>query len=169
MSRDAEQTVEGAAAGGAQQRLPASHAEHVVRLARQLADGRRPGLLATIDAAGTPQMRWMQTLSLDEFPHLYALCSPSSRKVGQIRANPRVSWIFTSESGDMVVNLSGRANIVVDPAEINRVWRLIEKKENAYFLDLKASVDGVAVIDTLVDEVICSVPKYGLHYTRRDG
>ncbi|HEX4140179.1 MAG TPA: pyridoxamine 5'-phosphate oxidase family protein [Candidatus Methylacidiphilales bacterium] len=151
-------------------RLPSAHAEHVVRLARQLADGKRPGMLATVDSAGTPHMRWMQTLSLDQFPHLYALCSPSSRKVAQIRAQPRVSWIFTSETGNMVVHISGRAAILTEPAEVNRIWRLIEQKENAYFLDLKAGAEGVAVIDTLVDEIDCAVPKYGLHYpARREG
>ena len=164
----AEDPATGAVAGGSEHPLATSHAEHVVRVARQLADGRRPGLLATVDSVGTPQMRWMQTLSLQHFPHLYALCSPTSRKVAQIRAHPRVSWIFTSESGNMVVNLSGRANIIIDPSEVNRVWRLIEHKESAYFLDLKASAAGIAVIDTLVDEVDCSVPQYGLHYVHRD-
>lgn len=171
MNRIYEQAAEnfagGAAPGSLDHPLPAAHAEHVVRLARQLANGTRPGMLATIDSDGVPRMRWMQTLSLDHFPHLYALCSPSSRKVAQIRASPRVSWLFTSDSGNMIVNLSGRANIITEPAEVNGIWRLIEHKENAYFLDLKSDAEGIAVIDTLVDEVDCSVPKYGLHYPSR--
>jgi general stress protein 26 len=166
MNRIDEQAA-GTGLGGLSERVIALHAEHALRLARQLADGNRPGMLATVDGDGTPQMRWMQTLSLDQFPHLYALCSPTSRKVAQVRAQPRVSWLFTSESGSMVVNLVGRANIITEPSEVNRVWRLIEHKENAYFLDLKTDADGIAVIDTLVDGVDCTVPKYGLHYPPR--
>lgn len=173
MNLNYEQAAEDTGAGNApaskDHRLPAAHAEHVVRLARQLADGTRPGMLATVDDDGTPQMRWMQTLSLEHFPHLYALCSPMSRKVAQIRAHSRVSWIFTSESCNMVVNLSGNATLVTDPSEVNRIWRLIDRKENAYFLDIKSGAEGIAVIDTLVEEIDCSVPKYGLHYPpRRD-
>ncbi len=49
-----------------------AHGDHILRLARQLADGGRPGVLATVDSDGLPHLRWMATLSLQEFPHLYA-------------------------------------------------------------------------------------------------
>lgn len=140
------------------------HGEHVIRLARQLADGTRPGVLATVDGDGMPHLRWMATLSLREFPHLYALTSPSSRKVEHIRANPKVSWMFTTEGSSMVINLSGTATIVSDKNEINRIWSVIDNKESAFFLSLDTEADGVSVIETMIEDVECVVPRYDLHY-----
>lgn len=141
-----------------------ANGEHVLRLAKQLADGNRPGVLATVDLTGAPHLRWMSTLTLQEFPHLYALTSPDSRKIDHILKNPRVSWMFTTEGSTMVVNLSGTATMVTDKGEVNRIWRLIENKANAYFLSLDTVNGGVAVIDTVIEDVECVVPRYDLRY-----
>lgn len=141
-----------------------AHGDHVIRLAKQLADGNRPGVLATVDEDGLPHLRWMSTLSLREFPQLYALTSPASRKVEHIRNHPKVSWMFTAEGSSMVVNLSGTARVVSDKNEINRVWSVIENKSNAFFLSLDTAADGVAVIETTIEDVECVVPRYDLHY-----
>jgi general stress protein 26 len=146
-----------------------AHGEHVIRLARQLADGNRPGVLATVGRNGAPHLRWMSTVSLQEFPHLYALSSPASRKIAHIRENPHVSWMFTAEMSSLVVNLSGTAQVVTEKSEINRIWRLIENKTNAFFLSLDTKSDGVAVIDTVIEDVECIVPRYDLHYPAKDG
>ena len=139
------------------------HAEHAIRLAKQLANGSRPGALATVDHDGRPHIRWMATLSLCEFPHLYSLTSPKSRKVEHIRANPKVSWMFTTEGSTMVVNMWGTATIVTDKTAVNRIWEMVEDKSNAFFLTLDAT-DGVTVIDTLIEDIECVVPRYDLHY-----
>ncbi len=144
------------------------HGEHVIRLARQLADGNRPGVLATVDAKGVPHLRWMSTISMNEFPHLYALTSPVSRKLADIKLNPHVSWMFTTEASSLVVDLTGTATILTDKSEINRVWRLIENKTNAFFLSIDTGSEGVAVIDTLIEDIECIVPRYDLHYPPRE-
>jgi general stress protein 26 len=140
------------------------HGEHVIHLAKQLADGARAGVLATVDRAGVPHLRWMATVSLVEFPHLYALTSPSSRKIRHIDDNPRVSWMFTNESSSLVINLSGMATILTERADINRIWRMIDNKAHAYFLNLDPDAGGVAVIDTLIEDIECVIPRYDLHY-----
>jgi len=141
-----------------------ANGEHVLRLARQLADGNRPGVLGTVDESGAPHLRWMSTLSLQEFPHLYALTSPGSRKIQHIQKNPQASWMFTTEGSTMVINLSGTASLVTEKSEVNRIWRLIENKANAFFLSIENMAEGVAVIDTVIEEVECTVPRYDLHY-----
>jgi general stress protein 26 len=141
-----------------------AHGEHVLRLAKQLANGTRPGVMATVDSDGNPHLRWMATLSLQEFPHLYALTSPTSRKVEHLRQNPRVSWLFTNDASSAVVNLSGTATIITDQGAVNRIWRMIEDKSNAYFLGLDSLSGGVAVIDTVIEGVECTLPRYDLHY-----
>jgi len=83
--------------------------------------------------------------------------------VEQIRANPKVSWMFTTEGSSMVVNLSGTATIVTDKTAVNRIWEMVEDKSNAYFLSLDSN-DGVTVIDTLIEDIECVAPRYDLHY-----
>ncbi len=145
-----------------------AHGEHAIRLAKQLADGNRPGVLATVDLDGMPQLRWMSTISLRDFPHLYALTSPTSRKIAHIRRNPRVSWMFTTDSSSMVVNLTGKASLITEKSAVNRIWRMIENKTNAYFLSLDTDSDGVAVIDTEIEDIECIVPRYDLHYPPKE-
>lgn len=142
-----------------------AHGEHVIRLAKQLANGSRPGVMATVDSEGQPHVRWMATLSLQEFPHLYALTAPNSRKVEHLRRNPRVSWLFTNDVSSAVVNLSGTATIITDKGAVNRIWRMIEDKSKAYFLELDTVSGGVAVIDTVIEDVECTFPSYDLHYS----
>lgn len=141
-----------------------ANGEHVIRLAKQLANGTRPGVMATVDCNGNPHLRWMATLSLQDFPHLYALTSPKSRKVEDLLRNPRVSWLFTNDESSVVVNLSGTATIITDKGAVNRIWRMIEDKSKAYFLDLDSVSGGVAVIDTVIEDVECTLPRYDLHY-----
>ncbi len=145
-----------------------AHGEHVIRLARQLADGNRPGVLATVDSNGTPHNRWMSTLSLQESPHLYALSSPASRKIAHIQQNPHVSRMFTTEMSSTEINLSGTAQIITERSEVNRIWRMTENKTNAYFLSLDTNNDGIAVIDTTIEDVECIVPRYDLHYPAKE-
>jgi general stress protein 26 len=111
----------------------------------------------------------MSTLSLREFPHLYALTSPASRKVEHIRSHSKVSWMFTAEGSAMVVNMSGTARVVTDKSEINRIWSVIENKSNAFFLSLDTATEGVAAIETEIEEVECVVPRYDLHYPAKTG
>ena len=112
----------------------AKHAEYVVDLAKKLADGKRPGILATVDEHGMPHMRWMATLSLHDFPRLYTITSPKSRKIEHIKNNPNVSWMFSNEELNVIVNLRGKARLTNDSGKVQHVWKLLEDKSKAYFL-----------------------------------
>jgi len=140
------------------------HAEHVVELAKKLADGTRPGVLATVDEEGRPHLRWMATLSLYDFPRLYTITSPTSRKIAHIQKNPHVSWMFSNEETTVVVNIEGRARIETDPAEMNRVWRMLEDKSKAFFLSIANDGPGFAVIETEIEDIECIVPKYDFRF-----
>jgi general stress protein 26 len=142
----------------------ASHAEHVVDLAKKLADGQRPGILATVDGAGMPHTRWMATLSLQDWPLLYTITSPSSRKIDHIRKNPHVSWMFSNDEMNLIVNFRGKALITEDPAKRQKVWKLLEDKSRAYFLSSAADAPGFAVIETEIEEIDCIVPKYDMKF-----
>jgi len=142
----------------------AKHAEYVVEMAKRLADGRRPGILATVDENGMPHLRWMATLSLHDWPLLYTITSPASAKVQHILHHPNVSWMFSNEEMNIIVNIRGKAQIVNDFGKMQRVWKLLEDKSKAYFLSLKTDGPGFTVIETEIEDIDCVVPKYDFRF-----
>ncbi len=140
------------------------HAAYVVDLAKKLADGNRPGIFATVDEAGRPHLRWMATLSLQDFPVLYTITSPASRKIEHIERNPQVSWMFTNEEMNIIININGNARLTNDFGTMNRVWKMLEDKSKAYFLNIKTDGPGFAVIETEVEDIECVVPKYDFRF-----
>lgn len=142
----------------------AQHAEYVIELAKKLANGKRPGILATVDEQGMPHMRWMATLSLRDWPLLYTITSPASRKVQHIGKNPNVSWMFTNEEMNVIVNIRGKARIATDFGKRQHVWKLLEDKSKAYFLSIAADGPGFAVIETEIEDIDAIIPKYDIKF-----
>ena len=145
----------------------AKHAEYVVDLAKKLADGKRPGVLATVDEEGMPHLRWMATLSLREWPLLYTITSPASRKIQHIGNNPNVSWMFSNEEMNIIVNIRGRARIATDFGKMQHVWKLLKDKSKAYFLSIATDGPGFAVIETEIEDIDAIVPKYEIAFHAR--
>lgn len=139
--------------------------DDVINLAKSLVNGHFPGILATIDTEGKPQMRWMSTLAFDEFPVFHTLTSPGSQKVEQIRANPRVNWMFFNKDLSLVVNLKGRARIIQDPPSLKRIWQRIVDLSHAYFLEHYNRKPGFCAIETIVESIECNSPKNNVHFT----
>lgn len=50
------------------------------------------------------------------------VCRRNSRKIGEIRADPRVTLAFQTDSGDAYVALGGSAELVEDKTEIRDLW-----------------------------------------------
>ncbi len=140
------------------------HAEYAIELAKKMADGTRPGILATVDEHGMPHLRWMATLSLQDFPLLYTITSPTSRKVQHIKDHPNVSWMFSNEEMNVIVNIRGQARVTNDPAKMQRIWNLLEDKSKAYFLSIAIAGPGFAVIETEIEDIDCIVPKYDIRF-----
>ena len=138
--------------------------EYVIELAKKLANGRLPGILATVDDEGVPHMRWMATLSLDDWPLLYTITSPVSSKVLHINQNPNVSWLFTNEEMNLVVNIHGKARIATEFETMKHVWDLLEDKSKAYFLNIATEIPGFAVIETEISKIEAVAPKYDIRF-----
>jgi len=150
------------------QKQATKHAEYVVGMARRLADGKRPGVLATVDEHGMPHLRWMATLSLHDWPLLYTITSPTSAKIQHIVHHPSVSWMFSNEEMNVIVNIRGKARIVDDPGKMQSVWKLLEDKSKAYFLSIANDGPGFAVIETEIEDIDCIIPKYDFRF-KADG
>jgi len=136
----------------------------IIGLARTLVDGRHPGILATVNQQGRPEIRWMSTLAFDEFPVFYTLTRPNSRKVDQIRAHPAVNWMFFNKERTLILNLLGNARVLTDTTTLKRVWSQVENKSLTYFLDQYAKPPGFVVIETTVDAIECAAPDSALRF-----
>ena len=138
--------------------------EDIENIARELIDGHHPGVLTTVDEKGHPHCRWMATTSFEEFPAIYSLTAPKSRKLAQIAKNPAVSWMFSNADLSIVVTLTGKADLITDTATTKRIWAAIADKSHAYFLNNFTERPGVAVIRTMVEQIECCLPQSSLRW-----
>jgi general stress protein 26 len=139
--------------------------DDIVGAARELIDGNHPGVLTTVDEKGRPHARWMASLDFEDFPHIYTLTAPHSRKLKHIAANPIVEWMFSNQDLSFIINLVGTATPVSETSLLKRIWRSVEDKSHAYFLNNFTERPGVAVIQTRVTGITCSLPQSGLTWS----
>ena len=137
--------------------VTASDAQRIVAVAKTLANGATPGVFITVDEAGMPRSRWMTAVSLEDFPILYALTAPTSRKLEHLQNNPRVSWMFADETLDVVINLMGTARVVSDAETIKRAWRVVRNKTDTPLFRAGTANFGFSVIATEITQIECTV------------
>ncbi len=117
-------------------------------------------LFSTVSAEGRPHVTWMfVSRSRDSEPEVLTITSPDSDKIGNVRANPKVEWLLTSQDRMENLYLEGEAEVVEDVAEIKRLWEMIEGKERAFFMRYYASGMGFAIIRTRLSHAVFSVPE----------
>jgi general stress protein 26 len=139
--------------------------DDIENIAKHLIDGNHPGVLTTVDSIGRPHARWMSTLAFKDFPRIYTLTGPASRKIADIMVHPLVNWMFSNQDLTLILNLSGHAHVVSDMSEIKRVWASIEDKSHAYFLKNFGGSGGCAVLQTTVDKIECCIPQSNLSWS----
>lgn len=80
----------------------------------------KTALLATLDAQGRPQLRWMTPRRLRGRPgSLYSVTELGAPKIAEVRRDPRVTWLVQRASLSEVITLRGRAAVVEDPTLLN--------------------------------------------------
>lgn len=77
----------------------------------------------TIDGDGQPQARIVDPLAPDASFTIWVATNPLTRKVSQIRRNPRVTLSCFDAASSSYVTLLGRAALVTDIAEKERHWK----------------------------------------------
>ncbi len=91
-------------------------AEHV----RELIEGQRIAMLATLKEDGTIASRPMTTQRVDADCTVWFLAMASSDPAAEIRRNPEVNLAFTEEG--RWVSLAGRASVLQDPDRARELW-----------------------------------------------
>jgi len=106
---------------GAEQ-APASEKERVLAAAGELMRAAGLCALVTLDASGAPQARAMQPFPPEQDLTVWMATNARTRKVDEIRKDPRVTLYYLAPDGTGYVTLVGRAAVVDDPAEKAKRW-----------------------------------------------
>lgn len=102
---------------------PAPDRATVLAAAAEVMKEARYCALITVDDSGRPQARAMDALPPEGNLTVWLATNPKSRKVAQIRKDPRVTLYYFDPSAQAYVTLFGRARLVDDPAEKQKRWK----------------------------------------------
>jgi general stress protein 26 len=95
----------------------------IIAAARDVMQRARYASFTTVDAAGQPQSRIVDPLAPDGQMVVWIGTNPATRKVVEVRANPRVSLLYFDATGLEYAMLTGTAAVVTDRAEKARRWK----------------------------------------------
>lgn len=121
-------------------------------------ENHREGILTTISANGQPHAAWMGTVSTPDFVHLITLTGTHTDKAANIRANPRVEWMFTAPDRKTVIYFEGHADLLVDDAMRNRYFQLVPEESRGFFMKFYSTGGDWCVIKTRIDSVVYCMP-----------
>jgi len=127
------------------------------------------GLLATVGDDGGPHVRWLTPALLrGRFGAIYVLTGPRFAKVDQVRAHPRVEWMFQTPALDEIVTVRGRINVVDNPSLRSEALEVIGPRLRAFW-KLARDERDLAVLETVVEEATRYLPMQGRKDTVRFG
>ena len=95
-----------------------------LKIAREIIAGDPFMTLVTVDQNGQPRARTVEHSVPDENMVIWISTIPGTRKLEQIKANPKVTLTFDNESETSYVTLMGKATIHTDLETIQKkAWR----------------------------------------------
>lgn len=103
--------------------LSAQAPDQLLQAAREVIAAARYCFFITNDSSGQPQARLMQQFPPGDDFTIWMGTNPRSRKVAQIRANPRAAVACSDADGPGYVTLTGRARLVDSLPERRKHWR----------------------------------------------
>ena len=95
----------------------------VLKVAREVMQQARYCDMVTNGEDGQPQARVIDAFAPEGDLTVWIATNPLSRKVAQIRKDPRVTRLYFSPNAMAYVTLIGRAALVTDPAEKAKRWK----------------------------------------------
>lgn len=110
-------------ATGEEQAPEVAGRERLLAASREIMQGARYCALVTLDGDGQPQARIMDPFAPDEEMVVWLGTNRSSRKVEQIRSDPRVTLFYFDADTLGYVTLVGHAYLVDDPEEKAQRWK----------------------------------------------
>ena len=94
-----------------------------IAAAKELMEAAKYCALITLDSTGHPQVRTMDPFSPGEGMLVWMGTNNSSRKVGEIQNDPRVTLYYEAPEGSGYVVIKGKAQLTDDPESIEKYWK----------------------------------------------
>jgi general stress protein 26 len=117
-------TASGSAANRAQQKESSAHDRNtLITTAREIMTTARYCALITKDSAGRVHARTMDAFAPEENMTVWLGTNPRSRKVREIRRQPRITLYYFNRDDQAYVSLTGIARLVNDPKEKAARWK----------------------------------------------
>jgi len=107
----------------AQDVVSAYQRDSLISAAREYMHAARFCALITIDSNGSPDVRTMDPFEPDENMIIWLGTNRNSRKVREIRNNPKVNLFYTQNKGFSYVSIKGIAKLVDDKAKKSVLWK----------------------------------------------
>jgi len=98
--------------------------------------------LVTLGPDGHPRARVMDPFEPEDDWTVWLGTKADSRKVDEIRNDPRVTLLWLDAGGSGYVSLYGRAEIVTDPAERSARWK---ERWNSFYSDRNHGEDFMLI------------------------
>lgn len=95
----------------------------MIAAARDVMQKARYATLVTLGPDGHPQARVVDPLAPDSALTIWIGTNPLTRKVAEVRRDPRVTLVYFDTKGNEYVSIIGRAEPVVGAAEKSRHWK----------------------------------------------
>jgi len=102
---------------------PAPSRAALVEVARSIIEASRYCAVITVDSSGRPQARTIDAFAPDEAMVVWFATNPKSRKVAEIKRDPRVTLYYFDPKSMGYVSLVGHARLVDDPVEKQKRWK----------------------------------------------
>ena len=108
--------------------------DKLIRAAREIISSAGTCALVTLDEEGRPRVRAMDPFSPEEDFTVWFGTNSKSRKVSQIRNDPRVSLYYLDGDASGYVMIHGRAELINDEREKEMHWK---ERWEAFYPDNK--------------------------------
>jgi general stress protein 26 len=100
-----------------------SEREKLIAAAREIMATARYCALITVDSSGRAQARTVDPFPPDKNLAVWLATNPRTRKVAEIRRNPRVTLYYFDRESQAYVTIHGIARLVNDPKEKAKRWK----------------------------------------------
>jgi general stress protein 26 len=104
----------------------------LIQAAREIMSSAETCALISVDATGSPRVRTMDPFMPDSSLTVWFGTNPHSRKVAQIKKDPRVTLYYLDKDASGYVTIHGKAQIVDEQTEKDKRWK---KEWEAFYPD----------------------------------
>lgn len=125
----------------------AKKTESDLEILKDKLEGMRVAMLTSRDGDGTLHTRPMAAQEIEDDAELWFFTDDRSAKADEIARDPQVAVAFADPGDSKYVSISGRADLVHDPAKVRELWNPFVK---AWFPD-GPETPGLALLRVRID------------------